>query len=270
MENGQILIINKPKGLTSHDVVDLVRKKLGVRKVGHAGTLDPGATGVLIILVGKKTKEQAKYMGMEKEYVAEVEFGMATETGDRDGRLIAKLPNWFRKSEISFGKQIVKLRRKEIEDVLPKFIGRVKQKVPLYSAVKVKGKKLYQLARKGERPRELPEREVEIKEIKILDFKKGTDKTYPVVKLKVTCGKGVYIRQLAVDLGKALGVPAYLKSLVRTRVGKFGIKKAIAVDFDLGSSGLPGQKFDKSDFFVGCEKRKINSKIESGEKRSFY
>ena len=216
---GKVLIINKPKGLTSHDVVDVVRKRLGVKKVGHAGTLDPAATGILIVLVGKKTKEQAKYMKMEKEYLAEVEFGMETDTGDREGRLIAKL---------SYG-QMVKLRRKEIEDVSPRFIGKVKQSVPLYSAVKIKGKKLYELARKGKGPKKLPERIVEIKEIKILDFKKGTNTTYPIVKLKIVCGKGVYIRQLAVDLGKALGFPAYLKSLIRTRVGEFGLKKALQI-----------------------------------------
>jgi len=212
----KILIINKPKGLTSHDVVDVVRRKLGVRKVGHAGTLDPAATGILIVLVGKKTKEQAKYMAMEKEYVAEVEFGVSTDTGDREGRLIAK---WL------YG-QMVKLRKEKIEDVLPQFVGKIKQQVPLYSAVKVKGKKLYELARKGRAPKKLPERIVEIKSIKVLDFKKGSDKTYPVVKLKVVCGKGVYIRQLAVDLGKALGFPAYLRSLVRTRVGEFSLKEA--------------------------------------------
>ena len=220
MRKDNVLAISKPKGLTSHDVVEVVREKLGVKKVGHAGTLDPAATGVLIILVGRKTKEQAKYMKMEKEYIAEVEFGRATETGDLEGRQIAK---W------SYG-QMVKLRRKEIEDVLPKFLGKIRQRVPLYSAVKVKGRKLYQLAREGKRPRELPERTVEIKEIKILNLKKGTDKTYPVVKLKIVCGKGVYIRQLAVDLGKALGVPAYLKSLVRTRVGEFELGQAIELN----------------------------------------
>ena len=212
----KILIINKPKGLTSHDMVGAVRRKLGVRKVGHAGTLDPAATGILIVLVGKKTKEQAKFMAMEKEYVAEVEFGMETETGDLEGRPIVK---WL------YG-QMVKLRKEEIEDVLPKFIGKIKQQVPLYSAVKVKGKKLYELARKGKAPEKLPERIVEIKSIKVLDFKKGTNTTYPVIKLKVVCGKGVYIRQLAVDLGKVLGFPAYLRSLVRTRIGEYSLDRA--------------------------------------------
>lgn len=222
MGKDQVLIINKPRGLTSHDVVCFVRKKLGVKKVGHAGALDPAATGVLVVLVGKKTKEQAKYMAMEKEYLAEVEFGMATETGDRDGRLMVKWSN----------SQMVKLAKKEIEDILPQFIGKIKQKVPLYSAVKVKGKKLYELARKGKKPEKIPEREVEIKKIEILDFKKGTDSSYPIVKLKIVCGKGVYIRQLAVDLGKALGVPAYLKSLVRIRVGGFSLKDVIKINFD--------------------------------------
>ena len=121
---------------------------------------------------------------------------------------------------------MVKLRKEEIEDVLPKFIGKIKQQVPLYSAVKVKGKKLYELARKGKAPEKLPERIVEIKSIKVLDFKKGTNTTYPVIKLKVVCGKGVYIRQLAVDLGKVLGFPAYLRSLVRTRIGEYSLDRA--------------------------------------------
>lgn len=224
MEKGKVLIINKPKALTSHDVVDVVRKKLGVKKVGHAGTLDPEASGVLIVLVGKKTKEQAKYMAMEKEYVAEVEFGMSTDTGDALGKIVERISQE--------GDLVRKITRSLVKSKLPEFIGEIKQKVPLYSAVKVKGKKLYQLARKGERPEKLPERMIEIKKIKILDFKKGTDKTYPTVKLKVLCGKGVYIRQLAVDLGKALGVPAYLKSLVRTRVGRFNLDVAIGIDFN--------------------------------------
>ncbi|MBL7150935.1 pseudouridine synthase, partial [Candidatus Microgenomates bacterium] len=165
-------------------------------------------------------KEQAKFMAMEKEYIAEVAFGMATDTGDREGRLIAKL---------SYG-QMVKLRRKEIENVSSRFIGKVKQSVPLYSAVKIKGKKLYELARKGKAPKKLPERIVEIKSIKALDFKKGSDRIYPVVKLKVVCGKGVYIRQLAVDLGRALGFPSHLRSLVRTRVGKFSLDQSLSIE----------------------------------------
>ena len=216
----KILVVNKPKGLTSHDVVEIVRQKLGIKKVGHAGTLDPQASGVLIILVGKKTKEQAKYMRMEKEYLAQVEFGRATETGDEEGRIIEQISPRFFKN----------FMRSQVEIKSSSFLGKIRQKVPLYSAVKVKGKKLYQLARKGKRPKELPERTVDIKEIKILDFKKGTDKTYPVAKLKIVCGKGVYIRQLAVDLGKALGVPAYLKSLVRTRVGGFSLEKATEIN----------------------------------------
>ena len=218
--SSQVLIINKPKGLTSHDMVNVVRRRLGVKKVGHAGTLDPAATGVLIVLAGKKTKEQAKFMAMEKEYAAEVEFGMSTETGDREGRVIEKL----RKKEIK------KLRNEDIKRALLNFVGKIKQRAPLYSAIKVKGKKLYELARKGKRPEKLPERKVEIKSIKILDFKKGTNTTYPIVKLRVICSKGVYIRQLAVDLGKALGFPAYLKSLVRTRVGEFSLDKALRAE----------------------------------------
>jgi len=216
MEKNKILIINKPKGLTSHDVVNVVRRKLGVRKVGHAGTLDPAATGILIVLVGKKTKEQVKYMAMEKEYVAEIEFGLTTNTADSEGITIEQLNHETMKQ----------LTQKKIEVVLPRFIGRIRQTAPIYSAVKVKGKKLYELARKGKAPKKLPERIVEIKSIKVLDFKKGTNTTYPVVKLKVVCGKGTYIRQLAVDLGKALGFPAYLRSLVRTRVGEFSLKEA--------------------------------------------
>ncbi|MBL7159621.1 tRNA pseudouridine(55) synthase TruB [Candidatus Microgenomates bacterium] len=212
----KVLIINKPKGITSHDVVDIVRRKLGVRKVGHAGTLDPTATGVLIVLVGKKTKEQIKYMQMEKEYVAEVEFGIETDTGDAEGKITEQIPPQAFKNTT----------RSQVEIKCLGFLGKIRQSVPLYSAVKIKGKKLYELARKGIKPKKLPERIIEIKKIEILDFKKGTDKTYPVVKLKATCGKGVYIRQLAVDLGKALGFPAHLKSLVRTRIGEFSLDQA--------------------------------------------
>ena len=220
MGKDQVLIINKPKGITSHDVVDIIRRKLGVKKTGHAGTLDPMATGVLIVLVGKKTKEQSKYMGMEKEYVAEVELGMETDTGDTEGRVIKKIPPQAFKNTT----------RSQVEIKCLKFVGKIRQSVPLYSAVKIKGKKLYQLARKGIKPKKLPERIVEIKSIEILDFKKGAEKTYPVVKLKIVCGKGVYIRQLVVDLGKALGFPAHLKSLIRTRIGGLDLNKSIKID----------------------------------------
>ena len=205
-----ILIVDKPKGMTSHDVVDFVRKKFGLKKAGHAGTLDPMATGVLVILIGKYTKSSATFLNDDKEYDATLTLGAESDTGDAWGR-------------ISPSRNSVNFTREEIEGAFNKFLGPIEQVPPSYSAVKFKGKKLYQFARKGievkVEPRKVVIKNLEISKIEI-----------PEVFFYVTCSKGTYIRQLAIDIGKALGCGAYLSQLKRMKSGNFHIDEATTME----------------------------------------
>lgn len=187
--------MNKPPGPTSHDIVDKVRKITGIKQVGHAGTLDPFAKGVLIVLIGKATKSQSRFMEMPKTYLANIEL-----------------------SEIDSP-----ITRDLISDVLKTFIGETKQIPPIYSAIKIKGKKAYELARKGIKPKLKP-RKIKIYDIKILNYK------WPRLKIKVKCSKGTYIRSLAHDIGQKLSCGAYLEKLIRTKIGKFTIDNSIRID----------------------------------------
>lgn len=223
-----ILIINKPSGFTSHDVVNKVRKIFNIKRVGHAGTLDPIATGVLVVMVGKKaTKLSSKLTGQDKEYIFEMEFGRKTDTGDIEGKIIEEMS--YQTTRLSARR--VKLSRKEVKQIIPKFLGEIEQTVPLFSAVKVKGKKLYELARKQSTiDIKLPKRIIKIHELELLKFAAGTDNSYPTAKFRVVCSKGTYTRVLVEDIGKALGLPTYQKSLVRTRSGNFTLDQAISLD----------------------------------------
>lgn len=207
-----ILNIYKEKDWTSFDVVAKVRGLLKTKKVGHAGTLDPLAEGVLIVLTDKDTKKQNEFMSMKKEYVAEIAFGATSETYDLEGDLtFTTLPPDFDLES-------------QIEEALPDFIGTIKQTVPAYSAVKVNGKPLYKSARKGKvNLADLPTKEVTIYSLFVKHFGSATfeDKVLPTVELICTCSKGTYIRSLAHDLGYSLGVGAVLTKLVRTKVGDF-------------------------------------------------
>jgi len=207
MTNFGLLIINKPAGPTSHDIVDKIRKITGIKKVGHAGTLDPFAEGVLIILIGKATKLQSKFMGMPKTYMATLKLGEISDTYDITGKIksssFAKAPE---------DKQILK--------ILKTFIGEIRQTPPVYSAIKINGERAYKLARKGIKPKLKP-RKVKIYNIKLLNYK------WPYLKIEVKCGKGTYIRSLANDMGKKFGSGAYLEKLIRTKTGNFDIKKSV-------------------------------------------
>ena len=205
-----ILIVDKPQGLTSHDVVDFVRKKIGLKKVGHAGTLDPMATGVLVVLIGKYTKSSDLFLRDDKEYDATLRLGAASDTGDAWGRV-----------EKSVGTENISV--KNIEEAFNKFMGEIEQVPPPYSAVKFKGKKLYELARKGINVKVAP-RKVSIRELKI------TGINMPEVSFIVTCSKGTYIRQLSSDIGSLLGCGAHLSRLRRTRSGPFKIDEAIEME----------------------------------------
>lgn len=204
----KIIAVYKPKGPTSNDVVQIIKKLTGVKKVGHAGTLDPLAKGVLVVGIGREaTKKLSGFVKKEKEYIANVKLGQFSTTDDEEGK-----------------KTVVKISKKptlqEIKKVILKFQGKISQTPPLFSAVKIKGHEAYKLARQGKEPKLKP-RQVEIKKIKILKY------SWPILKLKVITGPGVYIRSLARDLGKVLGVGGYLADLERTRVGQFTKKDSI-------------------------------------------
>lgn len=204
-----ILNINKPPNITSHDVVDRVRQITGIRKIGHAGTLDPFATGVLIILIDRATKKQQKFMRQEKEYYCVIILGATSDTFDRTGRI----------QKISDARP----SRQEIEETIKDFIGTIEQTPPLYSAIKIQGKRLYQLARKGIKVKPEP-RKVTIRSIKILKY------VYPYITIQVTCESGTYIRSLANDIGEKLGVGGYIQELIRIRIGNYSIEHAIDLE----------------------------------------
>ena len=205
-----ILVVDKPAGITSHDVVDFIRKRFGVRKVGHTGTLDPMATGVLVILIGKATKTSITFSQDDKEYVATLFLGTRTDTQDSTGRVIEKKP-------------INGLDIDAAREAFRSFLGDIEQIPPMVSAKKYKGKKLYEIARRGKVVPRNPSR-IKIHDIELLDFK------LPEIIFRVSCSKGTYVRTLCEDVGKRLGYPAHLSKLTRTRSGRFLIQEAHALD----------------------------------------
>ncbi|GMR19264.1 MAG: hypothetical protein BMS9Abin34_396 [Patescibacteria group bacterium] len=217
----KILLIDKPKGMTSHDVVNRIRRDYPREKVGHTGTLDPLATGLLIILIGKATKRQAEFLGLDKEYEIEITFGRETNTFDADGKVISEVPR----------ENLRDLTKRRVAEALKSFRGEMKQTVPPYSAVKIKGKKLYELARKGEIGKiELPQRKVRIKKIELLDFEPFSPTSLPKVHLRVSCSKGTYMRSLAHDLGEKLGLGGYISKLKRTRIGPYKLERRTGLE----------------------------------------
>ena len=204
------LIIDKPLHYSSMDVIRILRKLTGIRKIGHAGTLDPLATGVLLVCIGKAaTKQIDKLMDMEKEYVAEINLLAFSETDDAEGPLCA-----------------VDVKEIPIEDAVKKclsqFIGVIEQMPPVYSAVKIQGESAYKKVRRGEEV-VLKAKEVTIKSIELLAYE------WPLLKIRVTCSKGVYIRSLAHDIGTYLKTGGYLTGLMRTRIGDYEYKQAISL-----------------------------------------
>ena len=203
--------INKPPDMTSHDVVNRVRKIFNTKKVGHTGTLDPFATGVLPIAVGRAAKFIEYLNDCDKSYRAEILFGTETATGDITGEVIGEC------------KLKAPLAVDKINEILKTFIGNIQQTPPKYSAIKINGRKAYELARKKV-DFSIPSREVTIYNIEIVEL---TENTLTIV---VDCSKGTYIRSLAVDIGKSLGIPATLKTLQRTRAGNFEIDNAVVLE----------------------------------------
>lgn len=205
-----VLVIDKPKDMTSHDVIDVVRRASRTRSVGHAGTLDPMATGVLVVAMGKATK-LIRFMKTDpKEYHARIAFGLETDTDDIDG-------------SVTLEKDASHLKQEVVERALSKFKGKIEQVPPAYSAVKVKGVPSYRLARKGAAV-ELKPRTVEVYELELLSFKPGERAE---AELSVKCSAGTYVRSLARDLGRELGTGGTMLSLRRVRSGAFSIEHAV-------------------------------------------
>ena len=204
-----ILVVNKPKHWTSRDVVNKLNRILGEKKIGHTGTLDPIATGVLVICIGKYTKLVSELTSQDKEYIVEMKLGIKTDTQDITGKVIA-----------TDDKIITK---KDILDCFQRFPKTYLQKVPLYSAVKIKGKKLYEYAREGKEV-EVPERKVNIYNLELLDYNNG------IIKFKTLVSKGTYIRSLIEDIASKMETIATMQKLIRSKQGKWSLEDAIDLE----------------------------------------
>ena len=221
-----LLLIDKPAGWTSHDIVAKLRGILGIRAIGHAGTLDPFATGLLVLGIGKGTKQLTALVGVDKEYEATVRLGATSDTFDTEGVITpfvgahGNAPRAERAGTAHYHAPLP-----EIESALDQFRGGYEQSAPIYSAKKIGGKKLYDLARAGKATEEMrPKKRVAIEQITIEHY------AWPDLKIRVKCGSGTYIRSLADDIGRALGVGGYCLELRRTKVGDFDVKNALPME----------------------------------------
>ncbi len=229
------LLIDKGEGLTSFDVISRVRRWTGERRVGHAGTLDPLATGLLVVAVGKATKLLKNFVGLDKEYEVKARFGAVSDTYDREGRIVVL-------DEGEFGK-FGKILRSDLENLIrEKFSGEIDQVPPKYSALKINGKKAADMARKGI-DFEMKSRKVKVYSFAITDFKWPRQRrARPEVSFKIHCGSGTYIRSLIHDIGQELGCGAYVTELRRGKVGNFSVndRKVVMVgrDFDFANKNI--------------------------------
>lgn len=211
MKYNGILLCDKPFGVTSHDVINNIRHILGQKKIGHIGTLDPRATGLLVLCLGRATKIARFISDDIKMYQAEITLGKTSVTLDSEGI-----------SETTPKFDVPELTMEAMKDILSNFVGKILQKVPVYSAVKVKGKRLYKSARTNEKVNP-PDRQVEIKRIDIVDMK------LPVLKIEVLCSRGTYIRTLADDIGRLIGCGGYLSALCRMQSGNYKLEDALSL-----------------------------------------
>ena len=237
-----ILIVNKPKNCTSHDVVYKV-KKITNQKVGHTGTLDPMATGVLPLLIGKGTLCSKYLIEHDKIYKATIQLGKKTTTADQEGEVIEE-------QEIANNA----LEPQYVTKRLKEFLGKQIQTPPMYSAIKVNGKKLYEYARKGQNV-EVPKREIEIYEIELLNIDKQNKK----IEYKVHCSKGTYIRSLCEDIAEKLGTIGYMAELERLKVGKFILKNSVSID-DLEKKNIEKNIITIEEIFKNNEKINLTRK----------
>lgn len=204
-----LLLVDKPLGISSFDVIRVLRRQTGVRKIGHAGTLDPLATGLMLMLFGKACKQAERLTKMDKRYIAQITLGATSSTGDGEGK----------KTPVSDAVP----SKSDIEAALIKLTGEISQTPPVYSAIKIDGKEAYKRTRAGETV-EIPSRQVTIYENVLITY------DYPVLELSSKVSSGTYIRTLAEDLGKLLGTGAYLSGLVRTEVGEYSLDEAVVLD----------------------------------------
>lgn len=209
-DGGSIIPVYKPRGITSFEVVRIVRRELNLRKVGHAGTLDPLAEGLLILLTGSKTKMMDELLKVGKEYVATLKLGSVSKSHDLETELVVRAP-------------YVKVSETEIRESLKKYRGQIEQVPPEYSAAWVNGKRAYNLAREGVRFKLKP-KVVTISEIEVVSY------ISPALVLRIACSSGTYVRSLARDIGEDLGCGAVLTELVRTRIGPYSVENAIRLD----------------------------------------
>ena len=239
-----IIVINKPKEYTSHDVVAKVKKILNIKKVGHTGTLDPNATGVLPLLLNTGTKLSKYLIEHDKEYEVTLELGIKTDTADIEGNVI-------KKEEVNWKKL------NDIEETLNTFLGEQTQIPPIYSAIKVNGKKLYEYARSGQNiniePRNIQIYEIELQKI---------DKQKNEINFRVHCSKGTYIRSLCEDIAQKLGTIGYMKELTRTKVGNFTINEAVKIEeIENNKEQIIKEKLISIEkFFESKESIKLNKK----------
>ena len=238
-----IILVNKQKNCTSHDVVYKVRK-IVKEKVGHTGTLDPLAEGVLPLLIGKGTLCSKYLIEHDKEYEIVLKLGISTETMDGEGKVIE---NKEVEEEL--------LDKKHVEEILESFVGKQKQTPPIYSAIKVKGKKLYEYARRGEKV-EIPKREIEIYEIKLIAINREKKE----IEFKVSCSKGTYIRSLCTDIAKKLGTIGYMSELKRLKVGNFKIEDTIIIDENIRKEDIEKKLITIEELFKTKEKIELNTK----------
>lgn len=216
MQEHSVLLVDKPSGMTSFGVVARIRRRLSEQlgkkaKVGHTGTLDPFATGLMIIVTGKECRNAMSYSKLDKEYEAVIELGKTSSTGDPEGELTL----------VSDAQPTAQ----DIEAALAKYRGEITQRPPIYSAIKVNGQRAYKLARKGEEV-EIPTRQVTIHSLELLDY------SYPFVKIRTHVSSGTYIRSLAEDIGRDLGTGAYTKELRRTKVAEYSVADAMTLPRD--------------------------------------
>lgn len=215
----ELLLIDKPLGITSFDVIRRLRRILNIKKMGHAGTLDPLATGLMIIGIGAGTKKLTELVKLDKEYVAEVRIGESRTTGDLEGEVVES-------------KKVEGLKSEEVETVLKEMVGILELPVSAYSAIKVDGVPMYKRARKAEKTgevvTEVPMRKMRVDEAVCVSYK--IHKEWAVATVRFGVGSGTYIRSLAEELGRRLGYPATLQALRRTKVGEFDIKDAVTLE----------------------------------------
>ena len=235
-----VLLVNKEEGLSSFDVVRKIKKFLSTKKVGHCGTLDPLATGLLVVTIGKALKISRFLESDEKEYIATIKLGERTATLDREGEIIEK-------------KKINKFSKEDVINVFESLIGKINQKPPIYSAVSVNGKRLYEYARENIEV-EIKEREIEIKELELLEFNNDS------IKYRVVCSKGTYVRVLCETIANKLNNIGYMSSLIRTRIGK------LYLDNSYSLSQIENNKYN----LIGIQESLSNFKVLSLKDRDLY